>query len=223
MSTNSLAQIEKNMVLSRDNILQKIENVFKTNAVEAHVFGSVSRGNADSYSDLDVWITFSDEIFEEIKNQRFEYYKQIGDILNICEPPQNAPLGGICSALLVKNDDVISMVDIYLCPLSTSFITSEGKKLSGIDLPQGEIKGFNSQTVQVPEDYRINFFIGFVFNTIKKIKRNEPTPLSAVIEQYNKFNTNYNIPVNPLIYDEQSFNTLEKIVENTKKFAAEKQ
>ena len=121
--------MEKDMILARKNILAKLQDVFQTQAVEAHVFGSVARGTADAYSDLDIWFTFSDENFEKIKQQRLAHYKELGTILNICEPPQNAPVGGVCSTLLIENNGTISVVDLYLCPLSTSFITSEGKKL----------------------------------------------------------------------------------------------
>jgi predicted nucleotidyltransferase len=168
MKIGDISEIEKDMALSRESVLVKIQDIFKTEALEAHVFGSVARNEADVYSDLDIWFTFSDENFEQVKQQRFEYYKQIGEVLNICEPPQNAPLGGICSALLIKFNEVVLVIDIYLCPISTSFITKESKKLFGINLPSGEISGYNPQKIQVSDDYRINFFIGFVFNTIKK-------------------------------------------------------
>lgn len=49
------------LVSTREEILKKLGNLFIDSAIEAHVFGSVARGDADFYSDIDIWFTFKDE------------------------------------------------------------------------------------------------------------------------------------------------------------------
>lgn len=216
-------EIEKNLILARENILEKILGVFHDIAIGAHVTGSVARGDTDAYSDIDVWFTFDDDKFEEIYSDRFQYYNQIGELLHFCEPPQNAPIGGVHSALLIKTSvNTITVADVYLCPLSTAFVTKEAKKLFGVDLPLSEI-GFNPQKVKVDKNYRIDFFICFIFNTIKKLARVEPSPLDAVICEYKNLYLNYNISVEPLVNEDQNLGTFEKIIENTQKVANERQ
>lgn len=216
-------EFELQLISNRDKILGKLTKLFDGIAIEAHVFGSIARGDSDAYSDIDVWFTFKDEDIEEVLNNRFKYYEKIGEILSICEPPQNAPENGIHTALLIKTNKTITVVDICLCPLSTAYISSEGKKLFGIDLPTINMKGFNQKKVQVDTDYRINFFINFIFNTIKKIVRGKQNPLEDVLREYKNLYTNYSIPVELLNNKEQDINTLERIIENTKKVANEKQ
>lgn len=214
-----MKEIEKNLISARENILVKLQNVFQNKAIECHVFGSIARGDTDAYSDIDIWFTFDDDKFEEIYNNRFKYYYLVGELLHSCEPPQNAPIGGVHSALLIKtNSNVISMVDVYLCPHSTSFVTAEAKKLFGIDLPLAEI-GFNPQKITVDKNYRIDFFICFIFNTIKKLARTESSPLDAVFREYNNLHKNYGIDAESLFNEDQNFITLEKIIKNTQKVA----
>ncbi|MEQ1500458.1 MAG: nucleotidyltransferase domain-containing protein [Parcubacteria group bacterium] len=215
--------MKDNLISIRGDILEKLQNVFKDKAIESHVFGSIARGDTDAYSDIDIWFTFNDDEFDEIYKNRFHYYSLVGELLHICEPPQNAPIGGVHSALFIKtNSNVISVVDVYLCPHSTSFITKEAKKLFGINLPLAEI-GFNPQKVTVDKNYRIDFFIGFIFGTIKKLARVESAPLDAVFREYENLYKNYNIAVEPLTVEEQNFNALEGIIENTMNIANEKQ
>jgi predicted nucleotidyltransferase len=209
--------MENNLILVRENILDKLQNTFKDKAIECHVFGSMVRGDTDAYSDIDVWFTFDDNDYDEIYKNRLQYYSQIGEIIHICEPPQNAPVGGVHSALFVKtNPDMISAVDVYLCPHSTSFVTKEAKKLFGIDPLLGEIS-YNPKKVTVDKDYRIDFFICFIFNTIKKLARNKPSPLDDVIREYKNLYNSYGIEVEPLADEKQSFDTLERIILNVQK------
>lgn len=213
---------ELNLISARENILKKLEGLFNEKAIEAHLFGSIARGNPDAYSDIDIWYVFRDEDYPEVYTNRLKYYEQLGEIIHFCEPPQNAPTGGLHTALLIKTDDIITVVDIYLCPLSTAFITEESKKIFGIDLPIGT-SGFNTQRVQVNETYRIDFFIGFIFNTIKKIKRNTENPLNDVLREYKALYEKYDTPVRPIEIKNDNLKTLETIIENTKEVSTEKQ
>lgn len=213
---------ESELVSARDKIVGKLEGLFDNKAVEAHFFGSIARGNPDAHSDIDIWYVFKDEEFEEIYESRFDYYSKLGEIIHFCEPPQNAPIGGLHTALLIKTGEVITVVDIYLCPISTAFITEESKKLFGIDLPLGTA-GFNPQKVQVNETYRIEFFTGFVFSTIKKIARNIKNPLSDVLREYEALHKNYDIPVDPIEHGNDNLETLEAIIKNVQKVSTEKQ
>lgn len=213
---------ESDLVLARDKIVSKLENLFDDKAVEAHLFGSLAKGDADAYSDVDIWYIFKDEDYGDVYDNRLAYYARLGTIIHFCEPPQNAPNGGLHTALLVEIGDTITVVDVYLCRLSNAFITPESKKLFGIDLPLGTA-GFNTQKVQVNETYRIDFFIGFVFNTIKKIARKKENPLADVFREYEALYKNYNIPIEPIEVGSNNLETLEVIIENVKKVATEKQ
>lgn len=208
---------EEELIGCRDLILNKLQNLFKDKAIEVHLFGSLARDTYDAYSDIDIWFIFKDVDFEEIRNNRFEYFNKLGEIININEPPQNAPIGGLHSALIIKSDESLIIADVYICPESTSFITTESKKIFGIDLPVGTA-GLNPQKITVDENYRIDFFIGFIFNTIKKIKRGVDNPFEDVIREYNYLEERYGIKTEPILN-----NDLFEIIEKTKKVGNPKQ
>lgn len=223
MDTPVKSELEINLIAEREDLLNKLETLFKDTAIEAHLTGSVARQQADAYSDIDIWFTFRDEDFDEIYKKRFEYFKKLGDIIHFCEAPQNAPLNGVYSALLVRpQSGVILVVDICLCPLSTAYTVEEGKKLFGIELPFG-VFGYNPKKVVVDKDYRIDFIICFIFNTIKKLARHEQNPLDGLLRQYEFLYKNYDIAVEELDNGEQSISTLEKVIENIQNVANEKQ
>lgn len=215
--------VEMYLSRRRGKLLDKITKIFEEVAAEGHVLGSVARGDSDIFSDLDVWLTFEDRNVKEVFENRLEYYSQIGDVVHVCEPPQNAPINGIQSFVLYKTKVGLIPVDYYLCPQSTSFVTKESKKLFGsIDLSIGET-GLNPQKISVPESYRIDFLICFIFNSIKKIIRKDEQALDALFQQYEYLKDRYNIDVEPLIEQGHTFTTLEKVIENISKIADEKQ
>ncbi|MEK7227906.1 MAG: nucleotidyltransferase domain-containing protein [Patescibacteria group bacterium] len=222
MKASTSLELKTSLILARENLIKKLETLFEGNAVEAHIFGSVARGDADAYSDVDIWFTFKDDEFEEIYKNRLKYYELLGKIVHLHEAPQNAPINGVHTALLIQEGEVITVVDIYLCPISTSYITEEGEKLFGIDVPLGTV-GFNPQKITVDKDYRIDFLICFIFGTIKKLARHKPEPLDGVLRQYEHLYKDYGIPVEPLENQEQDLGALETIIENTQKVSNEKQ
>jgi predicted nucleotidyltransferase len=217
------SDFESLLISSRETILEKILELFQNIAVEGHIFGSLARGNSDAYSDIDIWFTFKDEDFDEIYKKRFEYYANFGDIIHSCEAPQNAPINGVHTALLIRSHDgVISVIDICLCPLSTAYMIGEGKKLFGIDLPAGVI-GYNPKKAVVDKDYRIDFLICFIFSAIKKLARNQSEPLKALFEEYQYLRDRYGIVIEPLIDMSQDLDSLKKIIENVSNVSNKRQ
>ncbi len=203
--------------------LEKIKKVFQPVAIEGHYFGSIARGDADMWSDIDVWLTFNNENISKALEERFEYYAQVGEIIHICEPPQNAPINGVQSSVIYKTRVGLLVVDYSLCPESTSCIFKGSKNLFGeIELPLGEMS-YNPNKVVVSESYRIDFFISIIFGSIKKILRREENALTFLLNQYQKLKDPYQISVEPLINTEHTFSVLKEVIENTRKVANEKQ
>ncbi len=214
---------EERLISARKDILDIIEKVFKDIAIEGHLFGSMARGDSDAFSDIDICITVKDEDIEEVLKNRFECYGKVGEIVHIVEPPQNSPIGGVQSAVLYKTESGLLIVDYSICPLSTAIIVKDNKKIFGeIDLPIGEM-GFNPQKVIVPDTYRIDFFIGFIFNGIKKIIRGDTAGFDHTLKEYGYLGSRYGLKVKPLETGEQSFDTLEEIIDNIFDLSTEKQ
>jgi predicted nucleotidyltransferase len=202
--------------------ITEIQEAFKSIAIEAHIFGSVARGDADLYSDLDVWLTFKDEDIKNVIAKRLDYYSQITEIIHIHEAPQNAPIGGIQSFVLYKIGDKLLRVDYSLCPQSSSFQTKDSKKLFGADLPVGELS-LNPQKIAVDSNYRIDFVISFVFNSIKYLARKKQNPLQDLLREYDNLKDRYGIDIKPLLGREESIETLRQIIKNLDEVSNDKQ
>jgi len=223
MQFKDLKEFEQELQISRSQILDGLTRLFSEQAIEAHVFGSLARGDEDAYSDIDIWFTFSEEDFSEIHKNRFNYYKKIGDIFHSYEPPQNAPIAGVQTTLFFKNNTrSIIVVDISLCPFSTSFIPGEGKRLFGTDIQKGEI-GLNPQKVEMSAEYRIDFFIGFIFNSIKKLVRKTPNPFAGLFREYEYLHLRYRFCLPTLDGNDENLETLERIIKSVETVANEKQ
>ncbi|MDD3940618.1 MAG: hypothetical protein PHQ01_03560, partial [Candidatus Pacebacteria bacterium] len=218
------SRFHSSLILERENKLGKIKEVFENVALEGHVLGSVARRDSDPYSDLDVWITFKDEEFISTMKSRMEFFNKIGQVVNVVEPPQNAPVGGIFSAVLFKTSRRLLTIDFYLCPQSAAFITNESKSIFGESqmVPVG-ILGLNPQKVAVTKDYRIDFCTGFLMTSIKKLARKNENPLEALFREYNYLREKYDIPVKEITNLEHTFKELYKVIENLKDVANDKQ
>ena len=207
----------------REDKLKLIKKTFETKAIEGHLFGSMARGDTDTFSDIDVWLIFKDEEIKEVLENRFTYYEKIGEIIHTIEAPQNSPINGIQTSVLYKTEAGLLFVDYSLCPFSTAFITKENKNLFGeIQLPLGEA-GFNPQKVTVSETYRIDFFIGFIFNGIKKIIRKNKEGFDHTLKEYEYLSSRYGMDVRELSSKEFNFETLKEIIVNIEKVSTEKQ
>lgn len=222
MLKNSTEELKLGLIADRNEILEKVKNLFNNSAIEAHIFGSIARGNSDAFSDIDIWFTFKDEDIEEILANRYEYYAQIGEILNICEPPQNAPINGVHTSVIYKTKAGYVTVDYMLCPESSAHITNESKKIFGIELPI-KVLEYNPQKAQVNESYRIDFLIIFITVAVKKLLRGEENPLTQLFNQYKFLEERYNVSVEPLNNKEQTFGSLKDLIKKVEVVANEKQ
>lgn len=223
MMINSYSDLESKLISEREEIHNKIVDTFRDLAIECHLFGSIARGDSDPYSDIDIWFTFEDNNIQNVVENRLKYFSKIGEIVHTCEAPQNSPIDGKYSCLLFKTQRGIVCVDFYFCPLSTSFVAKDSKKIFGdIDLPKGEID-LNPQKVSIDEDYRIDFFISFIFGGIKKLARKDEKPFDGILREYSYFQERYNIEIKPLGEVEESFKTLRTIISNTMKVSNERQ
>jgi len=222
MNIETSSEIEISLIADRDLIFEKVVSSFKELAIESHIFGSMARGDSDAYSDIDIWFTFDDRDIEKVLNSRFEYYAKAGEILNICEPPQNAPLNGVHSSVMYKTDSGYVVVDYYLCPLASSHLTKESKKIFGIDLPIRNME-FNTKKVRVDQSYRIDFMIILITCAVKKILRKEELPLKQLSQEYEFLKDRYDIQIEPIANREQTFDSLVELVGNVAKVSNEKQ
>ncbi|HEY1041579.1 MAG TPA: nucleotidyltransferase domain-containing protein [Candidatus Paceibacterota bacterium] len=208
----------------RERVLALIKETFEPIAAEAHILGSVARGNPDPYSDLDIWITFKDEEFVSVMEKRIELFEKVGNILRVIEPHQNAPINGIFSAVIYRTEDRLLSVDFYLCPESSSFITNESKNLFGNDsLMQMGTLGLNPQDAVLTKEYNIDFCSGFLFGAIKKLVRHDENPLEGLRREYRYLKDRYDIPVKEIGIISDTFEGLYQIAENIKEVANDRQ
>lgn len=220
MNTQSL-EFHRSLTSARDQALKSAIKAFQGEAIEAHVSGSVGRGDPDTYSDLDVWFTFEDEVMPDVLARRFEYYSMIGEVMHVCEAPQNAPVNGVYSFVLYRTSVGLLQMDISLCPQSTSFQTKGSRRIFGeIDLPERDLS-YNPKSVGVDEAYRIDFVITFVFMAIKNMVRGQG--LGGLFIEYGYLSERYGIVTDPLTDREHSFDTLGKVIANLRKVSNDRQ
>jgi len=195
-------RFNRRMIRARDKILSDTVIVLKDKAIESHIFGSVGRGDSDELSDLDIRFTYKDADINEVLANRSENYSKIGNVVHVCEPPQNAPIGGMHSSVLYKTEVGLLQVDIYLCPQSNSFPPNR---------------------VIVNRDYRIDFIIFIAFIAIKKLARKNNGALRDLFREYGFLSEKYNIEIKKLETTTDSFDVYFQVLSNIKNISNSKQ
>ncbi len=190
-------------IKERDKIFKKLVGIFSEIAVEAHVFGSLTKGTSDEFSDIDFWATFDDENIKNILDKRIEIFSEIGKILIYHEAQQNFPLGGTYTLLLFKTVAGPIHVDIYLSPIDSARLFGESKILfNKIDLKLEDGMMYDPKREKRDAQDRVKFIVCMAFNGIKKLaRRNDDKFLDFLTGIYNDLRM-------------ESFNEME-VVENT--------
>lgn len=67
---------------------------FDERVVAVWLAGSIGRGDADAYSDIDLWVAIRDGAMDAVREGRRQFVEVLGRPILISEAPQNAPPGG---------------------------------------------------------------------------------------------------------------------------------
>jgi len=170
----------------QDRLVEEMSTYFEPQAVEAHVLGSIARGEHDAFSDIDIWITYEDDKMQEAIENRMDVYKKFGEIVLLHEMQNNFPLHGIQTAIVYKIDGELFRVDFYLCPLSSSTKKPGSKVLfEKKEVPVGEIIPETKRTRRDASD-RVTFLISMCFNCIKKVVRGNTEFMNFLSSEFKK-------------------------------------
>jgi len=124
----------------REELFKKILDTFKElDPLAIHQFGSGIFSYQDEFSDLDIWITFSDTDIDRIIKERDQIFEKIAPIVLKHEAPKNSPLEGKYSLVIHETPKGLFHVDYYLSRESKTVIRMDAKFLYGNDkLDRGE-------------------------------------------------------------------------------------
>jgi predicted nucleotidyltransferase len=106
----------------RDALLARAVELLQADdrIVAAWLFGSIGRGDADNWSDIDLWIVVSDEYIADVSDERLTFLSRLGTLLLTSEAPQNAPPGGAYLPGMYTGAYGPHIVDCYWAPQSSA-------------------------------------------------------------------------------------------------------
>lgn len=201
--------LKTNRLQKRAELLDTITKSFsELQPLAIHQLGSLAKGNADEFSDLDIWITFPDEDLKTIIKNRHETYEKVSPVLMKYEAPENNPVGGKYTLVIYDTPQGLYQVDYYLAPQSKTHILPEAILLWGDDgIERGEwIMDISAKPKQSPAE-KIDFLICLSFIGIKKVMRKDKRFLDSLFSNYQQLKNHYS----DQLEDIQSPYTLESI------------
>lgn len=106
----------------RDALLARAAELLQADdrIVAAWFFGSIGRGDADVWSDIDLWIVVADEYVADVSAERHIFLSRLGTLLLTSEAPQNAPPGGAYLPGMYPGAYGPHLVDCYWAPQSNA-------------------------------------------------------------------------------------------------------
>ncbi|HEX8597790.1 MAG TPA: nucleotidyltransferase domain-containing protein [Chloroflexia bacterium] len=92
----SLAEHLSEKVQERTDLIERVSSILHSDerVVAAWLGGSLGSGNADAYSDVDLWVVVRDADIDVVRESRRQFVEVLGRPVLISEAPQNAPHGG---------------------------------------------------------------------------------------------------------------------------------
>ena len=160
-------------VAERNAAIAAIASAARTHgAVAFHLSGSLGRGDADAFSDIDAWLTFPDEAIDQVVFAREDLFGAIGRVLLVHEMAPNRPPGGVYALVLYEAPSGPLQVDWQLAPRQSSRIDGASKRVfADISVPAGERPSDPDAEQATDRTERITWLIAMLFVTIKMILR----------------------------------------------------
>lgn len=181
MNANSLSAALQARQHERQSLLDACQTVLRKDQriQAAWLFGSSSRNESDSLSDLDLWTVVDDDAIGELMSKRRHYVEQLGPFLLCLESPRNAPAGGAYLMALYFGAYGPQQIDWYWQPASASCLPKDGLLLferqpleRKTDLSTLDLVG-NDQDAPDSVQQRATFFWAMSFICAKKIARHD--------------------------------------------------
>jgi hypothetical protein len=117
--------------VDRDSLLARIIAALEADqrVAAAWLTGSLGKGNADEWSDIDLWIGVDDVALSDVLATQTQIVSAVGTPILIEEAPQNAPAGGGYMAVLYAGSVAPLTVDWYWVGASSARLPSDSRVL----------------------------------------------------------------------------------------------
>ena len=113
--------------IENKELLTQITNYLASDprVMAAWLFGSLGRGDADEWSDIDIFVVIADAYVKEILSERLQFVNQVGKTIFFVEAPQNAPQDGGYLMAFYDMPTGPHQVDWYWQPQSLAYLPQE--------------------------------------------------------------------------------------------------
>lgn len=167
-------RVERDALLNRAvSLLQADERV-----CASWLYGSLGRGTADDWSDLDLWVVVADEHLDDVREKKREYVARLGEPLLVVDAQQNAPEGGAFLTVVYRGEHGPLHVDWTWQPLTSARVPYDVRLLFNRGrVPDAEPPSPLTQTTEervAKAAKQTAFFWMMVPVTAKYIARRQP-------------------------------------------------
>ena len=177
-SMGGLTDLGQSLSAERAGLLQQLERSFRANpsVVAAWVSGSLARGEADDWSDIDLHLAVADEQCAALNEHRRAFVATFGEPLLVQEAPQNAPPGGSFLLVLYRATAAPLEVDWLWQPASSASIPEHAQVLfDRVGLPRSpSVLRLSAAEIAARISLGTTFFWAMAFIATKKILRRQP-------------------------------------------------
>jgi Polymerase beta, Nucleotidyltransferase len=170
-----------NYLDERNDLLLRVTQLLQSDArvSAALLFGSLGRGDADSLSDIDVWIAVDDDHVKKVVAEKRQSTMKVGSPLLFFESPERAPEKGGYLMVYYDAPTAPHQVDWYWQPRSLAIIPTQTRLLfDRAGLPRGTQPihfpwlSPVEELVQQPVHFVSSFWVA-LFATAKYLARSE--------------------------------------------------